>query len=119
MSITTVFFDSQDVYAGQYHKASIPDFGHHFISLIEFSIHMERSIVSFRSTTLSNWKVCLWARTGKVQAGRASDQAHTTTLAQEVAEVWLCSSCPVAGLHTTLNQESHSLRAYDTASLYQ
>ena len=79
---------------------------------------MERSTVSFRSTTLSNWKACPWARIGKVQAGQASDQAHTTILAQEVAEVWLCSFCPVAGSHTTLSRENHSLRAYDTAILY-
>jgi len=27
MSITTVFFDSKDVYAGQYHKVNITEFG--------------------------------------------------------------------------------------------
>ena len=80
---------------------------------------MERSTVSFRSTTLSNWKVCLWARTGKAQAGRALDQARTTILAQGVAEVWLCSSYPVAELHTTLSRESRSLRAYNVASASQ
>ena len=77
---------------------------------------MERSTASFRSTILSNWKVCLWARIGKAQVGRALDPAHTTILAQGVAEAWLFSFCPVAELHTMLNQESRSLRVFDTAS---
>ena len=80
---------------------------------------MERSTVSFRSTTLSNWKACPWARIGKVQAGQASDQAHTTILAQEVAEVWLFSFYPVAGSRTMLNRESRSPRAFDATALSQ
>jgi cobalamin biosynthesis Co2+ chelatase CbiK len=66
-----------------------------------------------------SWKDYLWARTGKVQAGPALDQAHTTILAQEVAEVWLCSFYLVAGLHTTLNRENRSLRVFDTSGLSQ
>jgi len=59
------------------------------------------------------------AKIGKVQAGRALGQGHTTILAQGVAEVWLFSFYPVAGLRTTLNQESRSLRVFDTAILSQ
>lgn len=80
---------------------------------------MGKSTVSSQSTTLSSWKVCLWVRTGKARAGQALDPAHTTILAQEVAEVWLCSFYPVAGSHTTLNRESRSLRVFDPASLSQ
>lgn len=69
--------------------------------------------------TRSSWKVCLWARTGKVQAGLVSDPAHTTILAREVAEAWLYSFYLVAELRTMLSRESRSLRAYDIAGLFQ
>jgi len=119
MSITTVFFDSKEVYAGQYHKVNTTECGLCFDILTLHSIHTERSTALFRSMTLSSWKVCLWARTGKARVGRASDQARITTLAQEVAEVWLFSFYPVAGSRTMLNRRSRSPRAFDATALSQ
>jgi hypothetical protein len=66
-----------------------------------------------------SWKVYPWARTGKAQAGQASDQAHTTTLVQEEAEASLFSSYPVAELRMMLNRESRSPRPFDSATLSQ
>jgi hypothetical protein len=110
MSITTVFFDSKEVYAGQYHKVSTTESGSFVVVITPYSIPMGIP---------SNWRACLSERIGKEQAGHLWRQEHITILVQGVAEESLCSFCLLAELRTMRSRESRSLRASDCVGLFQ
>jgi hypothetical protein len=112
MSLTAVYFDSQEVYAGQYHKHPYGEIN--CIVQIDPTFELEGLPVN------ENWQgageFCLKCRqmvsmlTRLSQVGQAPAQEHTTTQGPEEAVVSPFSSFPRDGSHMMPSQEILNLK---------